>query len=196
MSLFVPIFIYSFSMGITPGPNNLIALTTGVNYGFKRALPFTFGVVIGFNVLLALVGFGIGGLIAENQQVMQIISYVGIGFICYMGYKIVVAPTQVKNADDKNPGFLHGMVLQLVNPKAWTACVGGIAAFNIAGNTEAILLYMGISIFVVFFCVGVWAYAGSKITRFLESEQNHKRFNYMMGGSLIVLAFYLLVGGP
>lgn len=195
MSLFIPMFIYAFSMGITPGPNNLIALTTGVNYGFKKALPFTFGVMIGFNMLLGLVGFGIGGLIAENQAIMTKLSYIGIGFICYMGYKIVVAPTEIKKADDSNPGFFHGMALQLVNPKAWTACIGGIAAFNIAGNTEGILLYMAISIFVVLFCVGVWAYAGSKITRFLQDQQNHKRFNIIMGSSLILLAIYLLFSG-
>ena len=46
-------FIYSFSMGITPGPNNIIALSTGVNYGFKKALPFAFGVIVGFNLLIA-----------------------------------------------------------------------------------------------------------------------------------------------
>lgn len=192
-SLFIPMFIYSFSMGITPGPNNLIALTTGVNYGFKRAVPFTFGVVVGFNLLLALVGFGIGGIIAENAEIMAILSYIGIAFICYMGYKIAVAPTEIKNADDKNPGFIHGMFLQIVNPKAWTACLGGIAAFNIAGNTQGILLYMVISIFSVLFCVGVWAYGGSKITRYLQDEKNHRRFNIVMGGSLIVLAAYLLV---
>lgn len=193
MSLFIPMFIYAFSMGITPGPNNLIALTTGVNYGFRRAIPFTFGVVVGFNILLALVAFGIGGLIAENQQVMGVLSYIGVGFICYMGYKIAAAPTEIKNADEKNPGFFHGVVLQMVNPKAWTACLGGIAAFNIAGNTQGILMYMGISVFVVLFCVGIWAYAGSKITRFLQNRRNHKRFNVVMGGSLIMLAGYLLV---
>ncbi len=193
MSLFLPMFIYAFSMGITPGPNNLIALTTGVNYGFKRALPFTFGVVVGFNMLLATVGFGIGGIIAENAQVMEILSYVGIGFICFIGYKIATAPTEIKDAGDSNPGFFHGLILQWVNPKAWTACLGGIAAFNIAGDARAILMYMVISIFVVLFCVGVWAYAGSKITRFLKDEQNHKRFNWIMGGSLIVLAVYLLM---
>ncbi len=195
MSLFIPMFIYAFSMGITPGPNNLIALTTGVNYGFKKALPFTFGVMVGFNMLLALVGFGLGGLIAENQTVMRVLSYIGIGFICYIGYKIVIAPTEIKKADDNNPGFFHGMALQIVNPKAWTACIGGIAAFNIAGNTEAILLYMAISIFVVLFCVGVWDYAGSKITKFLQDQKNHKRFNIIMGSSLILLAFYLLFAG-
>lgn len=193
MSLFLPMFIYAFSMGITPGPNNLIALTTGVNYGFKRALPFTFGVVVGFNILLAAVGFGIGGLIAENKQVMEMLAYVGIGFITYMGYKIATSPTEIKNADDDNPGFIHGVLLQMVNPKAWTACLGGIAAFNLAGNSAGIILYMIISVFVVLFCVGIWAYAGSKITRFLEDKEKHRIFNVVMGGSLMLMAAYLLV---
>tara|TARA_R110002096_G_scaffold416576_2_gene619323 strand:+ start:147788 stop:148339 length:552 start_codon:yes stop_codon:yes gene_type:complete len=180
-------------MGITPGPNNLIALTTGVNYGFKRALPFTIGVVVGFNLLLAMVGFGIGSLIAENKQMMEILAYVGIGFITYMGYKIATSPTEIKTESDDNPGFMHGLLLQMVNPKAWTACLGGITAFNLAGNASGIILYMIISVFVVLFCVGIWAYAGSKITRFLEDKQKHRIFNVVMGASLMLLAGYLLV---
>lgn len=195
MSLFLPMFIYAFSMGITPGPNNLIALTTGVNYGFKRALPFSLGVMVGFNMLLAAIGFGIGGLIAENKQLIDALGYIGIGFITYMGYKIATSPTEIKDAKDDNPGFVHGVLLQVVNPKAWTACLGGIGAFNLAGNSAGIFLYMGISIFVVLFCVGIWAFAGSKITGFLEDQKKHRIFNIVMGGSLVVLAFYLIIMG-
>ena len=193
MSLFIPMFIYAFSMGITPGPNNMIALSTGVNYGFLRTIPFTLGVMVGFNALLATIGFGVGGIIARNPDVMLVLSYAGTAFIIYMGYKIIMAPTELNTDADKTPGFVHGALLQLVNPKAWTACLGGIAAFNIAGNTFGILMYIGISIFVVLFCVGIWGYAGSKITHFLENQRNHKIFNVVMGGSLIVLAIYLLI---
>lgn len=193
MSFFLTMFIYSFSMGITPGPNNLIALTTGVNYGFVRALPFTFGVVIGFNLLLAVIGFGVGGVIAENAEIMELLGYAGIAFIIYIGIKIATAPMEIKEADNKNPGFIHGLLFQWINPKAWTACVGGIGAFNLADNTPGMFLYIAVSTFVVLFCVGIWAYAGSKIINFLQNERNHRAFNLVMGGSLLVLAVYLLM---
>ncbi len=184
-------FIYSFSMGITPGPNNIIALSTGVNFGFKRALPFAFGVVVGFNLLIAGLGFGIGGIIANNNSLMDLLAFVAIGFITFMGFKIARSPTEIKNENNDNPSFIYGVFLQLVNPKAWTSSLGGIAAFNLAGNNFGIILYMLISVFVVMFCIMFWAYAGSKITRFLSNKTKHRVFNVLMGGSLILLAIYL-----
>ncbi|MEJ6576784.1 MAG: LysE family translocator [Emcibacteraceae bacterium] len=191
MSLFIPMFIYSFSMGITPGPNNIIALSTGVNYGFKKALPFAFGVIVGFNLLIAALGFGIGGIIANNNQLMDLLAFVAVGFITFMGFKIASSPTEIKDGNNDNPGFIYGVFLQLINPKAWTSSLGAIAAFNLAGNNNGILLYMLISVFVVFFCIVFWAYAGSKITRFLSNKTKHRIFNLLMGGSLILLAAYL-----
>ncbi|MBT6134539.1 MAG: LysE family translocator [Kordiimonadaceae bacterium] len=191
MSLFIPMFIYSFSMGITPGPNNIIALSTGVNYGFKKALPFAFGVIVGFNLLIAALGFGIGGIIANNNQLMDLLAFVAVGFITFMGFKIASSPTEIKDGNNDNPGFIYGVFLQLINPKAWTSSLGAIAAFNLAGNNIGILLYMLISVFVVFFCIVFWAYAGSKITRFLSNKTKHRIFNLLMGGSLILLAAYL-----
>jgi|TARA_B110000305_G_scaffold185098_1_gene205882 threonine/homoserine/homoserine lactone efflux protein len=184
-------FIYSFSMGITPGPNNIIALSTGVNYGFKKALPFAFGVIVGFNLLIAALGFGIGGIIANNNQLMDLLAFVAVGFITFMGFKIASSPTEIKDGNNDNPGFIYGVFLQLINPKAWTSSLGAIAAFNLAGNNIGILLYMLISVFVVFFCIVFWAYAGSKITRFLSNKTKHRIFNLLMGGSLILLAAYL-----
>ena len=134
-------------------------------------------------VLLFFVGIGIGEIAANNQQFMDILAYGGIGFICYMGFKIATAPTELKEHDGKNPGFIHGVLFQWVNPKAWTACLGGIGAFNLAGNLNGLSLYILISTIIVFLSVSIWAYAGSKITGFLATQRNHRMFNIGMGAS-------------
>lgn len=193
MTALVAMFIYAFSMAITPGPNNIIALSTGVNYGFKRAIPFGLGVMVGFNILLSVIGFGIGAVIAGNAIFMDILGYGGIAFMSYMAYKIATAPTTINTDNDKEAGFVHGVLFQWINPKAWTACLGGIGAFNLADNMPKLLSYICISAFVVFISVAVWAYMGSKITKFLENEQNHKYFNYTMGSALFCVAIYALL---
>ncbi|MEZ5759211.1 MAG: LysE family translocator [Emcibacteraceae bacterium] len=193
MTALVAMFIYAFSMAITPGPNNIIALSTGVNYGFKKALPFTLGVVIGFNLLLAVIAFGIGTVVAGNEGFLEILGYGGIAFMAYMAYKIATAPTHITPKSDREAGFMHGVLFQWINPKAWTACLGGIGAFNLAGNNMGIVYYIAISTCVVLFSVSLWAYAGSKITRFLENERNHKFFNYAMGSALLAVALYVLL---
>lgn len=193
MSVLIAMFIYAFSMAMTPGPNNIIALSTGVNYGFKRALPFSLGVMVGFNILLSVIGFGIGAVAADSKAFLEVLGYAGIAFMTYMAYKIATAPTKINTKNDKEAGFIHGVLFQWINPKAWTASIGGIGAFNLAGNTAGLLSYIGISACVVFFAVSVWAYAGSKITKFLENERNHKIFNYVMGGALMCVALYVLL---
>ena len=109
-----------------------------------------------------------------------------------MGFKIASSPTEIKDGNNDNPGFIYGVFLQLINPKAWTSSLGAIAAFNLAGNNIGILLYMLISVFVVFFCIVFWAYAGSKITRFLSNKTKHRIFNLLWGGRLIVLEASIL----
>ena len=193
MSVLIAMFIYAFSMAITPGPNNIIVLTTGVNYGFKRALPFSFGVIVGFNLLLSALGFGIGMVAANNEAFLEILGWVGVAFMAYMSYKIATAPTKIDTENGKEVGFIHGALFQWVNPKAWTACLGGIGAFNLVGNTAGLISYISISTVVVFFALVVWAYAGSKITRLLENEQYHRLFNYSMAAALMGVAVYVVM---
>ena len=109
---------------------------------------------------MTIVGIGIGEVAAGNDEFLGYLSYAGTAFICYMAFKIATAPTTMKKHNDKNPGFVHGVLFQWVNPKAWTACLGGIGAFNLAGDNAGLVAYIIISAFVVFFSVVVWAYAG------------------------------------
>jgi len=193
MTVLLAMFIYAFSMAITPGPNNIIALSTAVNYGFRRALPFNFGVIVGFNILLAITGFGIGAVAGQSALFLELMGYAGVLFMVYMAYKIVTAPTIINTKTGKTAGFMHGVLFQWINPKAWTACLGGIGAFNLAGNPAGLISYIVISAGVVFFALCVWAYAGSKITRVLASERNHRIFNYVMGAALFAVAVYVLM---
>lgn len=183
--------LYAFSMSITPGPTNIIMMSTGVNHGFKSTLPFATGAAFGFSALVLIVALGFGEAMAENKELMQILGYIGAILIAYMGYQIAFPDDSADETQETKPSFVQGAILQWINPKSWIACLAGVSAFNLAVGGERLFIYMMFYMVVGYSCVLTWGYAGAKISRFLQNERRLRLFNYLMGGSLLLVALYL-----
>lgn len=183
--------LYAFSMSITPGPTNIIMMTTGVNHGFKSTLPFAIGAAFGFTALVFIVALGLGEVMTENKRVMEMLGYLGAVLISYMGYKIAFSKGDLEGKEKAQPSFMHGAILQWLNPKSWIACIAGVGAFNLAAGGERLILFMTFYMPVGFLCVLAWGYVGAKISGFLKIGRNLQIFNYVMGGSLVIVAIYL-----
>ena len=192
MSVILAMCLFSLSMSISPGPVNLITLSTGVNHGFRNAMPFVSGATVGFTLLLLMVGLGIGRIAAQNQQLMILLSYLGAGFICYMGYKVATANPDIEIANDTRPTFIQGVLLQWLNPKAWIACLSGVTAFNLADASSLLYVFVGLYFVICYVCVSSWAFMGDRISSLLSERSNLRLFNRVMGTILIVVAIYLL----
>ncbi len=191
IAFIVATIIYAFSMSITPGPTNIIMMTTGVNHGFKSTVPFATGAAFGFTALVVIVSLGFGATMTENKKVMEMLGYFGAVLISYMGYKIAFSTGKIESEEKAQPSFVQGAALQWVNPKSWIACLAGVGAFNLAASGERLALYMAVYTVVGYLCVLTWGYAGSRISQFLREEKNLRVFNYVMGGSLVIVAVYL-----
>lgn len=182
---------YALSMSITPGPTNIIMMTTGVNHGFRSTVPFATGAAFGFSALVVIVALGFGEIMTQNQKFMEILGYVGAVLISYMGYKIAFSDNDMEAQEKECPSFMQGAILQWLNPKSWIACIAGVGGFNLAVGGQRLFLYMIFYMAVGYSCVLAWGYAGAKISGFLKIGQNLKFFNYVMGGSLVIVALYL-----
>ena len=195
MSVLIAMSVFSFSMSISPGPVNLIALTSGLNYGFWRSVPFVSGATIGFTLLLFLIGFGIGTLPSNYTQSLEYLSYFGCGFILYMGVKIFsVNPQGIKGAEFNDiPSFTQGIFMQWLNPKAWMACLAGCSAFNVHSSNEVLATFVGIYFLICYLCIGCWSFLGEKMSVYLKSKFRISIFNKVMGGMLCLIAIYLFI---
>lgn len=187
----VATIFYSFSMSITPGPTNIIMMTTGVNHGFRATFPFATGAAFGFTALVVIVALGFGSMLSEDPQIMKMMGYAGAAMITYMGYKIAFSSGDMAEEGDERPGFLQGAFLQWINPKSWIACLAGVSAFNLGASIENLVMYMIPYMIVGYTCVLAWGYAGAKISGFLKRGDNLRYFNYAMGASLVIVAVYL-----
>ena len=192
MSVIFAMCLFSLSMSISPGPVNLITLSTGVNHGFKNAMPFVSGAAIGFTLLLLMVGLGIGGIASQNQTFLGLLGYGGAAFIGYMGYKTVSSKPEIKIQSKTVPVFYHGFLLQWLNPKAWIACISGVSAFNLADSLPMLVTFVSLYFIICYASIASWALVGDKIKILIAKPGCLRIFNSLMGGALIMVALYLL----
>lgn len=193
MSVIIAMCLYSLSMSISPGPVNLITLSTGVNHGFRSAIPFVSGASIGFALLLFAVGAGFNQLALQYQSIMNIFGLLGSAFIGYLGFKIASSKPDICIEKAVRPTFYQGVILQWLNPKAWIASMAGISAFNLAGSTEQLMQFVVLYFVICYASIACWALLGTKLTGLLKSPLSLVMFNALMGGSLILIAVYLVV---
>lgn len=194
LSVIFAMCLFALTMSLSPGPVNLISLSTGVNHGFKSAMPFVFGATIGFTVLLLLVGLGIGRFAAQNPLALEVLGYIGAAFIAYLGYKIARSTPDIKVSSKASlPTFHQGFFLTWLNPKAWIASLAGVSAFGLANSSLMLSIFVSLYFFICYACISSWALLGSKVTVLLAKPKNLQIFNRAMGGSLMIVALSLAI---
>ena len=102
MELFGALVFFAFATSITPGPNNIMIMSSGVNYGVQKSLPHLAGVQIGFLLMLLAIGLG-AGLILQQQPILhQLIKLIGSVYLLYLAWKIASAePVQINTGNSK-----------------------------------------------------------------------------------------------
>lgn len=192
MSTLFAMATFSLVMSISPGPVNMITLSIGANSGIRKALPFVSGATIGFTLLLLIIGVGLGEFAMKTPYFMEGISLIGTAFILYIGYKIASSGGTLKMEDENMPDFRHGFLLQWLNPKAWAACLAGVAIFGSSESNSSLYTFASIYFVICFFGIGSWALFGEKALMLVNNPAKMRYFNRIMGGTLIIVALYML----
>ena len=180
-----PFLSFLIVVSITPGPNNLTAATLGMKGGMKTAAPFVFGVYLGVAVLLTLVGFLKIALSGFFQQYLLVFKIVGSAYLLWLAWGMI-RKTDGPGDGKGNVSFLKGVALQLVNPKGLVFAFAMYALFFDMPMTP--LQTIGTSFLtplVSIVCVGVWAGAGTVLSRFLN-DPLHRRIFYFASAGLLV----------
>lgn len=192
MDLFFAMFFFSLALSISPGPVNMIIISSGVNYGIKRTMPYVSGATFGFTLLLLFVGLGFFQVINAFPIFLKYLTFGGSLFIIYMGYKIASSKPDIKvNKERAIPKFYEGFLLQWLNPKAWIACVSGASIFSSTESCMPFLTFTSIYFLVCYASLALWAVLGDKVSFLLTNTFRLRLFNFFMGLSLIVTAGYL-----
>lgn len=177
---------HAFTLSITPGPNNLMLLSSGATFGLRRTLPHMLGVSIGFVVMAITVGFGLGVLLDVFPQARRFVGYVGAAYLAYLAYRIAFArPDLSKKSAAKPLGFWAALAFQYVNPKAVGMAFSAMSLFAPDGGWTIVIVALVFGS-VNFPSISTWAIVGARLGRFLAVGNRLRVFNLCMG--LLLLA--------
>ena len=192
MSLFIAMFSFSLVMSISPGPVNMVIISSGASYGIRKTFPFVSGATIGFTLLLLFIGLGFYKVIELYPYFLKYLAIAGSLFIAYIGYLIASSKPQLDIKEQNKPTFIQGFLLQWLNPKAWIACVAGASLFSTSHSNQVFLTFSLVYFLVCYLSLFSWSLLGNKVTILINSEARLKLFNQLMGGLLIATACFLL----
>ena len=188
MDYIIATVLFAVSASVTPGPNNIMVMTSGVNFGVRKSLPLLSGICIGFAVMLLLVGLGFGQLFELFPSLHLIIKCLGTLYLLHLAWVIAQSKSvAMTNSQSKPLTFMKGALFQWFNGKAWVVATGAIAAFTTVGagyyaqNMTLALTFL----LVAFPCVGVWLLFGTMLKQVLKSERYRRCFNYTMSALLV-----------
>lgn len=193
--VFLALLGYAFVTSITPGPNNLMLLASGVNFGFIRTIPHMLGVGIGFFVMLLAVGFGLGAVFTAFPALHLVLKVLGSAYLLYLAWRIATTRSLAKEgkAGTVPMTFLEAAAFQWVNPKAWVMALSAMAIY-----TNPDRPFLSIWIVAAAFAlvnlpsVSSWAGFGTALRGFLSDPVRLKWFNIAMG-VLLVLTLWPMV---
>lgn len=185
--LLIALIVFALVASITPGPNNLMLMSSGATFGFKRTIPHMLGIGLGFVFMLLLVGLGLIQLFDSYPVTYQILKIFSVLYLVYLAFKIATssAPETVTNTTAKPFTFLQAASFQWVNPKAWTMALTAISVYSPSHNFDAIMLIALVFIIVVFPCVSLWTILGQQLRKLLKTDNHLRIFNFTMAGLLL-----------
>jgi threonine/homoserine/homoserine lactone efflux protein len=199
ISLLLAISLFAFVMSVTPGPNNIMLLASGAQFGYQKTLPHIFGIILGIATLLASVLLGLGLVFERYPQLYDLLKVVGSLYLFWLAWKIASASTDdnalASKAKNSSPMTVLGAALfQFVNPKAWAMVIGSISSFTLAGDRyiESGLWIMLCFALMGFVAISLWAYLGVAIKRLLTTKKRRKTFNYTMSLMTVATLFFIL----
>ncbi|WP_224555751.1 LysE family translocator [Pectobacterium versatile] len=182
-------FSYVTVMSITPGPNNLLLATSGVNFGLRRTLPMLMGILIGCALQTALMGVALELLLSWLSMIRLPLTVLGCVYLLWLSWKIVRSSAPELQGRVQPMTVLQGTLFQAVNPKAWLMS-SNIALLYTASNgiLPTMFAFMALNLP----CILVWAVLGDRIGKHLQEPWKLKAFNGIMALSLVLTTFWML----
>ncbi|WP_430455863.1 LysE family translocator [Rheinheimera sp.] len=189
MDVFFAVFFFALSSTITPGPNNIMMMSSGVNYGVRASLAHLCGICLGFPAMVLLVGLGFGLVFTALPWLHTLIKVIGVVYLLWLAWKIARSGAgQINTVQDKPLNFWQAAAFQWVNAKAWVMASGAIAAFTTVGGAvlPEVLQITAAFLLVSFPCVGAWLTFGAMLRRVLNQPHYRQWFNYSMALLLLL----------
>ena len=178
---------FAFVSSITPGPNNMMLMASGANFGLRRTVPHALGVGIGFMLMIVLVGIGLMELFDVVPALATALKVVSVAYLLWLAWKIAhaSAPDTQSGARGKPMGFVQAMLFQWVNPKAWSMALTAIALYAPDRQLIAVLWVALVFGVINLPSCSSWAVMGTALRGWLSNPARLRAFNWTMAALLV-----------
>lgn len=186
---------FSFVSSATPGPNNIMLFSSGLNFGLRRTMPHALGISFGFGVLLTAVGVGLGVLLQQIPLALLAIKVLGSAYMLYLAWRIIRSTSvDIKDANARPMTFVEAALFQWVNPKAWAMATVAMSAYTGNGDYATNVVIVVFCFCVVNFpSVTAWAGLGLVLRKFLQDPKKLRIFNVVMAIALVFSLWPMLL---
>jgi threonine/homoserine/homoserine lactone efflux protein len=183
---FAALLTYAFVTSVTPGPNNIMLLASGVNFGFRRTLPHMLGISLGHGFMVFVVGLGLVSMFVAYPPARMALTVASVAYMLWLAWKIAHASAPDSSGGRAQPlTFLQAAAFQWVNPKAWIMAVGAVTLYAPGQEIAALLWVMLGFVMVNLPSVSLWAAMGVGLRRVLHHPRALRVFNWTMAGLLV-----------
>lgn len=187
-TLLLALAAFALVSSVTPGPNNLMLMASGTNFGLARTVPHMLGVAIGFTVMIVAVGAGMATVLAVAPGLLGVIKWASVAYLLYLAWQIATAPVApLAGRSAARPlTFVQAAAFQWVNPKAWTMALTAVSAYIPADHPRRGLLIVAAVFGIVNLpSVGLWAAMGVSLRGFLNDPVRLRTFNVVAALTLV-----------
>ncbi|MEZ5839322.1 MAG: LysE family translocator [Hyphomicrobiales bacterium] len=188
MDILISLIGFSLATFMTPGPNNIMLLSSGARFGFQPTIPHILGVALGFAVMATIVGLGLAQVFVTHPEIHDAVKWVAAAYLLYLAWRISGAGGAHGGDGRGRPlTFLEAALFQWMNPKGWTIALSVIPLYMTRDGDP----YFEIArIALVFLFVGLgsastWAAFGKAISRLVAKPRAARIFNIAMALLLV-----------
>ena len=179
--------LFAFVTSVTPGPNNLMLMASGANFGFRRTVPHMLGVSLGFVLMAFLVGVGLAGLFQTYPLAVTALEVVSVVYMLWLAWKIAnAAAPKDRQAGGTPMTFLQAAAFQWVNPKAWAMALTAVTVHAPDRSLWAVALVAVIFGAINLPSVSLWTLIGQQLRSVLTNTRRLTIFNWTMAGLLVL----------
>ncbi|NGO89990.1 LysE family translocator [Vreelandella stevensii] len=192
-ALLLPMSAFALAASISPGPVNIVCLSSGTHYPIRKGLIFVTGATTGFLVLFLGIGMGLYSLLQVMPWLEEALKWAGILFLLYLSARLLRHDGHLgEHNPNKAPGFVTGAAMQWLNPKAWLASAAGIGAYTHGNDPYLIALFAALYLPICWLSLASWVYAGVFLKRYMQRPIVLLTINRCLAVGLVASALFLL----
>ncbi len=185
----IAVILFAISTSFTPGPNNFLLISSGIQFGLKRTWQHILGIAFGFPIMVFITGLFFTNIATLNETIFNIISILGMAYLLYLGYQVIFSDVAYEEKSRAKPiSFFQAALFQWINPKAIVIAIGVSSSYiTLEYSLYSQLFFISFTFFIVGLASSItWTIFGTIIKKLLKNKKNLKMINIFLGILLII----------